>query len=165
MVRQPHRRRNDPHTAPVETEARRRVIGVDLGVKVAAALSNGELVPNPRFKAHTLKAARLQKALTKSQKDPQPGTDRPKNRRLTHLEARQREGQAHNVANRLVHTCAINGIEDHNVAGMTRSTRGTIEKPAKRSRQGRSQRSILDVAPAQIRHLPRLQNSLVGTQL
>ncbi|GAA1495160.1 RNA-guided endonuclease TnpB family protein [Paeniglutamicibacter kerguelensis] len=144
------------------------VIGVDLGVKVAAALSNGELVPNPRFKAsHAKKLARLQKALTKSQKGSRNRAQIvQKIGRLTHLEARQREGHAHNVANRLVHTWAIIGIEDLNVAGMTRSSRGTIEKPGKnvRAKAGLN-RSILDVAPAQIRHLLDYKTAWSGTQL
>jgi putative transposase len=143
-------------------------IGVDLGVKTMAALSNGELIPNPRVKAtHAKKLARLQTKLARSQKGSRNRADLVRKiGRLAHLEARQRHGYAHDVANRLVRTWAVIGIEDLNVAGLTRSARGTIEKPGKnvRAKSGRN-RSILDVAPAQIRRLLEYKAAWAGARL
>lgn len=144
------------------------IIGVDLGVKTFAALSNGELIENPRIKqSHANKLARLQRKLARSQKGSRTWKQLVhKIGRLAHLEARQREGHAHDLANRLVRTWGVIGIEDLNVAGMTRSARGTIEKPGRnvRAKAGLN-RSILDVAPAQIRRLLEYKAAWSGNRL
>jgi len=144
------------------------IIGVDLGVKTRAALSNGELIENPKIKAsHAGKLARLQRKLARSRKGSRTWKQLVhKIGRLAHLEARQREGYAHDLANRLVKTWAVIGIEDLNVAGMTRSARGTIEKPGRnvRAKAGLN-RSILDVAPAQIRRILEYKAAWSGTCL
>ncbi len=159
-------------TIPIPRLSRRKraagTVGVDLGVTVAAALSNGELIANPRINAsHSKKRARLQRKLARSQKG---SCNRAKVvrkiGRLTHLEARQREGHNHNLTNYLVRTWAVIGIENLNIAGMTRSARGTIEKPGKnvRAKAGLN-RSLLDVAPGQIRRLLTYKATWVGTGL
>ncbi|MGW6174341.1 RNA-guided endonuclease InsQ/TnpB family protein [Arthrobacter sp. NPDC055138] len=144
------------------------IIGVDLGVKTRAALSNGELIENPRIKAsHAKELARLQRKLARSQKGSRTWKKLVhKIGRLAHLEARQREGYAHDLANQLVRTWAVIGVEDLNVAGMTRSARGTIDKPGKnvRAKAGLN-RSILDIAPAQIRRIVEYKAAWSGTRL
>ncbi|MGM0928825.1 MAG: RNA-guided endonuclease InsQ/TnpB family protein [Actinomycetota bacterium] len=143
-------------------------VGVDLGVHTFAALSNGELIPNPRVKAsHAKQLSRLQRRLARSQKGSRNRAQLvQKIGKLSHLEARQREGHAHDLTNRLVKTWAVIGIEDLNVAGMTRSARGTIAKPGRnvRAKAGLN-RSILDVAPGQIRLLLEYKASRSGTRL
>lgn len=144
------------------------IVGVDLGVKITAALSSGEMIPNPRVKAsHAKKRARLQRKHARSQKGSRNRAQLAQEiGRLTHIEARQREGHAHALTNRLVKTWAVIGIEDLNVAGMTRSARGTMEKPGKnvRAKAGLN-RSILDVAPGQIRRLLAYKAAWAGTRL
>lgn len=144
------------------------IVGVDLGVKVTAALSNGDLIPNPRIKvSHARELARLQKALAKSKKGSRNRAQVvEKIGRLAHLEARQREGHAHDLTKRLVNTWAIIAIENLNVRGMTRSSRGTVDLPGKnvRAKAGLN-RSILDVAPAQTRRLLAYKTIWAGSQL
>jgi putative transposase len=143
-------------------------VGVDLGVRTFAALSNRELIENPKIKAaQAKKLARLQRRLARSQKGSRNRAELVRKiGRLAHLETRQREGHAHDVTNRLVKTWAVIGIEDLNVRGMTRSARGTIEKPGKnvRAKSGLN-RSMLDVAPGQVRRLLTYKSAWSGTQL
>jgi putative transposase len=143
-------------------------VGVDLGVHTFAALSNGELIENPKIKAaHAKRLARLQRRLAKSQKGSRNRAELVRKVcRLAHLEARQREGHAHDLTNRLVKSWAVIGIEDLNVRDMTRSARGTIEKPGKnvRAKAGLN-RSMLDVAPGQIRRQLEDKAAWSGTKL
>jgi putative transposase len=143
-------------------------VGVDLGVHTFAALSDGELIENPKIKAsHAKKLARLQRKLARSQEGSRNRAELVRKvGRHSHLEARRRQGHAHRVTNRLVKTWGVVGIEDLNVVGMTRSARGTVEKPGKnvRAKAGLN-RSILDVAPAQVRRLLTYKSAWSGTQL
>lgn len=129
-------------------------VGVDLGVKATAALSTGEIIPNPRTKrAHA-------NALTKASRGyarTEPNSKRRSRAarrlgRLQALEAARRATIAHALTKRLTTCWARVAIEDLNVAGMTRSSRGTAAKPGKRVRQKAGlSREILDVAPGEIR--------------
>jgi putative transposase len=143
-------------------------VGVDLGVHTFAALSNGELIENPKIKAaHAKKLAGLQRKLARSQKGSRNRAELVRNiGRLAHLEARRREGHAHDVTNRLIKSWAVIGIEDLNVRGMTRSARGTVDKPGKnvRAKAGLN-RSLLDVAPGQLRRLLEYKAAWSGTKL
>lgn len=143
-------------------------VGVDLGVHTFAALSGGELIENPKIKAsHAKKLARLQRKLARSQEGSRNRAELVRKiGRHSHLEARRRQGHAHGLTNRLVKTWGVVGIEDLNVTGMTRSARGTIEKPGKnvRAKAGLN-RSILDVAPGQIRRLLEYKAAWSGTCL
>jgi putative transposase len=143
-------------------------VGVDLGVHVFAALSTGELIENPKIKAsHAKKLASFQRKLARSQKGSRNRAELLRQiGRLAHLETRRRESHAHGVANRLVETWAVVGIEDLNVRGMTRSARGTVDKPGKnvRAKAGLN-RSILDVAPGQTRRLLAYKAAWSGTKL
>lgn len=74
-------------------------VGVDLGVHTFAALSTGELIENPKIKAsHAKKLARLQRRLARSQKGSRNRAELvQKISRLSHLEARRRQGHALSV--------------------------------------------------------------------
>lgn len=143
-------------------------VGVDLGVHTFAALSNGELIPNPKIStAHAEKRARLQRRLARSQKGSHNRAELVREiGRHAHLEARRRAGHAHELTNRLVNTWAVVGIEDLNVCGMTRSARGTMERPGRdiRAKAGLN-RSILNVAPSQVRRLLEYKATWSGTKL
>lgn len=144
------------------------IVGVDLGVKVTAALSTGELVPNPRVKASlAARIAKTNRALARVQK----GSNRrarlvSRLGRLHHLEALERARHAHALTKRLATGWADIAIEDLNVSGMTRSARGTVEKPGRnvRAKAGLS-RSILDVAPAELRRQLEYKTSWYGSRL
>lgn len=143
-------------------------VGVDLGVKVTAALSTGELVPNPRVKASlATRIAKTNRALARAQK----GSSRrarlvSRLGRLHHLEALERARHAHALTKRLATGWADIAIEDLNVSGMARSARGTVEKPGRnvRAKAGLS-RAILDVAPAELRRQLEYKTSWYGSRL
>lgn len=146
----------EPWTPPAPT--RRQVaggtVGVDMGVKVLAALSTGELIDNPRHGRRTAKRlARLQRRHARTVK----GSARRRALtarigRVQHILALQRATTLHALSKRLVTEHATIAIEDLNVSGMVRSARGTIDKPGKnvRAKAGLS-RSILDTSPAELR--------------
>lgn len=143
-------------------------VGVDLGVRNLAALSNGELIPNPKIKAaHAKILARLQRGLARSQKGSRNRAELVRKiGRLSHLETRRREGHAHGLTSGLVKSWAVVGIEDLNVHGMTRSARGTIEEPGKNVRaKAVRNRDMLDVAPGQIRRFLTYKSAWSGTRL
>ncbi|MDZ4235912.1 MAG: RNA-guided endonuclease TnpB family protein [Dietzia sp.] len=143
-------------------------VGVDLGVKVVAALSTGELVPNPRVKAAVAaRIAKTSRALARSQK----GSNRRRRLvarlgRLHHLEALERQRHTHALTKRLVTGWSDIAVEDLNVAGMTRSARGTREQPGRnvRAKAGLS-RAVLDVAPGELRRQLDYKTGWYGSRL
>jgi putative transposase len=98
----------------------RPIVGVDLGVKTLATLSDGTMEPNPRhLKRRLKKIKRLHKAVTRKQK----GSNNRKKatctlaqqyRRVSH----QRANTLHQVTTQLAKTKSVIVIEDLNVAGM-----------------------------------------------
>lgn len=143
-------------------------VGVDLGVKATAALSSGELVPNPRVKASVAaRIAKTNRALARSQK----GSNRRRRlvarlARLHHLEALERARHTHALTKRLATRWSDIAIEDLNVAGMTRSARGTVDAPGRnvRAKAGLS-RAVLDVEPGEIRRQLAYKTSWYGSRL
>lgn len=96
------------------------VVGVDLGVKTLATLSDGTLIPNPRHLKRCLKKLkRFQRAVTRKKKGNQ---NRKKAvRRLAQLYrtvANQRQNTLHQLTTRLAKTKRVIVIEDLNVAGL-----------------------------------------------
>ncbi|WP_206682133.1 RNA-guided endonuclease TnpB family protein [Dietzia sp. CQ4] len=143
-------------------------VGVDLGVKAVAALSTGELVPNPRVKASVAaRIAKTNRALARSQR----GSNRRRRLvarlgRLHHLEALERARHTHTLTKRLATGWSDVAVEDLHVAGMTRSARGTVDAPGRnvRAKAGLS-RSILDVEPGEIRRQLDYKTSWYGSRL
>lgn len=96
------------------------VVGVDLGVKKLATVSDGEEVPNPRHLRSCLrKLKRLQRAVSRPRKG---GRNRKKAvcklARLHRKVANQRADTLHQLTSRLAKTKAAVVIEDLNVTGM-----------------------------------------------
>jgi putative transposase len=99
------------------------VIGVDLGVKVLATLSDGTVVPNPRhLKRHLKKIKRLQRAVSHKRKGSQ---NRKKAVRclskLHRRVANQRANTLHQLTSHLAKTKSVIVIEDLNVFGMLKN--------------------------------------------
>ena len=108
------------HITPVN---RGSVVGVDLGVKTLATLSDGTVEPNPRHLRTCLKQLkRLQRTVSRRQKG---GCNRTKAvRRLATLHRRiahQRANTLHQFTSRLAKTKSVVVIEDLNVAGMLKN--------------------------------------------
>jgi putative transposase len=99
------------------------VVGVDLGVKVLATLSNGESVIGP--KAHKMALKRLRRA-NKSLARKRKGSAnwRKQKSRLARVHARVanvRKDAQHKLTTRLAKTFRAVGIEDLNVRGMVKN--------------------------------------------
>jgi putative transposase len=99
------------------------VVGVDLGVKTLATLSDGTAEPNPRHLKQCLrKIKRVQRAVTRKRKGSH--NRRKAVRKLAALHctiARQRANTLHQLTSRLAKTKSVIVIEDLNVAGMLKN--------------------------------------------
>jgi len=160
------------HPAPAVKPTRRQTaagtIGVDLGVKTAATLSDGTVVPNPRWgsAAHE----RLTKAQRAYARTRRGSANRVRAaRRVAKVQAQmaeQRTSWIHQVTTRLATGWATIAIEDLNVAGMTRTARGTLEQPGRRVRQKAGlNRAILDVGFGEFRRQLTYKSSWYGAEL
>jgi putative transposase len=95
-------------------------VGVDLGIKNLATISDGEETPNPRhLRSRLKKLKRLQRAVSRKRKG---SRNRQKAvRKLAQLHrqiAHQRADTLHQLTSRLAKTKAVVVIEDLNVSGM-----------------------------------------------
>lgn len=159
-------------TAPVLEPTRKQknagAVGVDLGVKYMAALSDTDApkrfnpdsgvtfsndtkptIENPRWLKYTEKRiAKLQQKIARQVK----GSNRRalnvrKLAKTHHIVALRRETGLHQLTKNLTTRYSLIGIEDLNVAGMTSSASGTIENPGKNVAQKAGlNRAVLDVA-------------------
>jgi putative transposase len=108
------------HVAPTNQGP---VVGVDLGVKTLATLSDGTTEPNPHHLKQCLKQLkRCQRAVSRKQKG--SCNRRKAVRRLANLHrqvAHQRANTLHQFTSRLAKTKAVVVIEDLHVAGMLKN--------------------------------------------
>jgi putative transposase len=99
------------------------VVGVDLGVKTLATLSDGTSQPNPRHLRSCLKKLkRLQRAVSRKPKGSR--NRRKAAQRLGTLHRRvanQRTNTLHHLTSRLAKTKSVVVVEDLNVAGMLKN--------------------------------------------
>jgi putative transposase len=99
------------------------MVGVDLGVKTLATLSDGAVIPNPRqLRSCLKKLKRWQRAVSRKQKG--SGNRKKAVMRLACLQrkvANQRANTVHQVTSRLAKTKSVVVIEDLNVAGMLKN--------------------------------------------
>jgi putative transposase len=99
------------------------VVGVDLGLKTLATLSDGTTIPNPRpLRRHLRRIKRCQRAVARKRK----GSHNRRKAvqclaRLHRRVANQRANTVHQFTSRLAKTKSVVVIEDLNVAGMLRN--------------------------------------------
>lgn len=113
------------------------VVGVDLGVSTWATFDDGRAIENPRFLREAMPAiAQLQSERARKRK----GSIRY--RRLTKRIAKAHQDVAnarrdfiHKQTTALVTSCSVIATEKLRVSNMTRSARGTVDKPGSRVRQ------------------------------
>jgi putative transposase len=101
------------------------VVGIDLGIRNLATLSNGEVIPNPRhLKRRLKKLKRQQRVVSRRQKG---GKNRKKAvHELANLHRKiknQRRNTLHQVTTRLAKTKSVLVIEDLHVASMLKNHR------------------------------------------
>jgi putative transposase len=117
----------DPISGPGDCS----VVGVDRGVVVSAALSTGELLHAPSLTGGESKRLRaLQQRLARCKR----GTSRRERtkRAIAKLRARERDRRkdwVEKTTTDLARRFALIRVEDLDVRAMTRSARGTVEKP------------------------------------
>ena len=104
-------------------ENRGPVVGIDLGVKTLATLSDGEVIPNPRhLKRRLKKLKRLQRVVSRRKKG---GKNRKhavqKLAKLHRQIHNQRQNTLHQVTTRLAKTKSVLVIEDLHVVGMLKN--------------------------------------------
>ncbi len=153
---------------PSPAQQRAGAVGVDVGLHHLAALSTGEIIDNPRHlhRART-RLLKAQRALSRTAK----GSHRRRKAaayvaRLHHRVAEQRASHLHALTKRLATRHALVAIEDLNVAGMTRSARGTLDQPGRHVKaKARLNRAILDVAPGELRRQLDYKTSWYGSAL
>lgn len=107
---------------------KKKVVGVDLGIKSAAVFSDGTVIENQRFYEKNLrKLRRLNKQLSRRRKYNKKTGEAPSNRylktkdKLSKAHARvsnQEIDHAHKLSKQLVDNYETIGLEDLNVAGM-----------------------------------------------
>lgn len=107
---------------PIYTEAKNQSIGVDLGIKTFAVMSNGEKAFSPDYSNTDRKIRKLQRKLARQQKD-------SKRRKLTRVRiaklhnktADTRKDFLHKLSTKLVSENQTIVLEDLNVAGMVKN--------------------------------------------
>ena len=122
-------------------------IGVDRGVAVFAATSDGELVePLSAFAQSIKQLTRLQRQLSRKEKGSKNRRKaRAKVARMHQHIRRQREDFLHHVSTRWSKSHALIVLEDLRIGNMTRSAKGTVEKPGRNvAQESGLNRSILD---------------------
>lgn len=174
-------------TPPTRAQRSAGAVGVDLGVRYLAALSDEQApqrfarypsleftgdgdptLANPRWaRTAEKRLVRLQRALARAQK----GSKRRARlvqqiARHHHLVALRRESGLHQVSKRLSTGYTLIGLEDLAVAGMTASAAGTVEAPGKNVRQKAGlNRSILDAAFGTLRRQLEYKSGWYGSQV
>jgi putative transposase len=109
----------DPEPLPVSPEE----VGIDLGLKVFLADSDGDTVDNPRWYRSAQKTlARKQRALCRCKRGSRRRRKAARNVAKTHLKiARQRKDFLHKVSRSYVNRYQTIVLEDLNISGMVRN--------------------------------------------
>lgn len=131
---------------PVEVN---KVVGIDTGVKSFMVTSDNVVVDNPKFLTSELKHLKvLQQKLSRAKKGSN-NREKIKNTisKVHKSISNKRENFLHNESRKLVNENDLICMEDLNIKGLTKSSKGTIEKPGKKVKQKSGlNRSITDVA-------------------
>lgn len=106
----------------VQVEAKNHSIGIDLGIKTFAAMSNGEMVKSPDYSRLDKRLRRKQKRLSRQVK----GSKRREKTRLQIAKlhnkiADTRKDFLHKLSTRVVHENQVITLEDLNVSGMVKN--------------------------------------------
>ena len=126
-----------------------KVVGIDLGIKSFIVTSDKVDVGNPKFLSSELKYLKLlQQKLSRAKKG---SSNREKIKetisKLNKKIANKRENFLHNESIKLVNDYDLICMEDLDVKEMTKSSKGTIEKPGKNVKQKSGlNRSLSDVS-------------------
>ncbi len=154
---------------PISGPGTGEVVGVDRGVVVSAALSTGQLLHCPDLReAERARLQRLQRKLARARK----GSSRRQRVKTAIARLKAREGDrrkdwAEQTSTDLARRFDLIRVEDLNIPGMTRSSRGTLAQPGRGVRQkaglnrgilasawGLLARRLQDKAPGRVEKIP-----------
>ena len=106
----------------VQSEALHPSIGIDLGIKTFAVMSNGEKVESPSYKQLDCKVRKLQRKLARPQKDSKRrNITRIKIAKLHNRIADTRKDFLHKLSTKIVNENQVIVLEDLNVSGMVKN--------------------------------------------
>ncbi|MFE4755699.1 RNA-guided endonuclease InsQ/TnpB family protein [Streptomyces mirabilis] len=122
---------------PIEVPAAGEIIGIDRGVTITAALSDGRKLNCPQLtvreraqiRKHQRRAARAPKGSEAK------AAEHAKVARLKAREANRRKDWCEKTSTMLARSCGLVRFEKLNIKNMTRSAKGTAEQPGKNVRQ------------------------------
>jgi len=132
---------------PKEAHKEKKAIGIDVGVAQLATLSNGNQYENPLFlKEMQAELRRKQRKLNRQKKGGKNWQKTKKQINKLHKKiARRRNNYLHNVSRAITDEYSAIVVEDLKVKNMTKSAKGTKDKPGKnvKAKSGLN-RSLLD---------------------
>jgi len=107
---------------PIHFNAKNQSIGIDLGLKTFAVMSNGETAVSPNYSQKDLKIRKLQRKLARQQKG-------SKRREITRLKIATQHNQVadtrkdflHKLSTKIVNNNQVILLEDLNVSGMVKN--------------------------------------------
>jgi transposase len=118
---------------PIDAPGNGKVVGIDRGVAVAAALSTGEPLTVPGLTAaERQRLRRLQRKLARARRgSKRRGRVKAQVARLKAREADRRKDWAEQLSTSLARRFDLIRVEALNIASMTRSARGTAQQPGR----------------------------------
>ncbi|MFE3141172.1 RNA-guided endonuclease InsQ/TnpB family protein [Streptomyces scopuliridis] len=122
---------------PIAAPGTGEVTGIDRGVKITAALSDGRKLNCPQLT--TRERAQIRKHQRRAARAPKAGeqkmTEYAKVAKLKAREADRRKDWCEKTSTMLARTYDLVRFEKLNIKNMTRSSKGTVEEPGKKVRQ------------------------------
>ncbi|MCZ4511418.1 transposase [Streptomyces sp. ActVer] len=122
---------------PIAAPGTGEVIGIDRGVKITAALSDGRKLNCPQLTAK--EQAQIRKHQRRAARAPKGSgaktAEYAKVARLKAREADRRKDWCEKTSTMLARTCDLVRFEKLNIKNMTASAEGTVERPGKRVKQ------------------------------
>src|SRR4028118_2188518 len=107
---------------PIQVEAKNPSIGIDLGIKTFAVMSNDEKVESPGYKELDRKIRKLQRKLARQPKDSKRrNVTRIKSAKLHNRIADTRKDFLHKLSTKVVNENQVIILEDLNVSGMVKN--------------------------------------------
>jgi putative transposase len=141
------------------------VLGGDVGVDVPLAYSDGGVGRLPQVTPRQAeRQRRLQRQIARRRKGSKR-RDKARRALARHVaaRARRRRDAAHQETRRALQRCDVLAPEALRVKNMSASARGTVAEPGRNVRQKAGlNRSVLDVAPGQLRRVAQWQAAKAG---
>ncbi|MEG4231219.1 RNA-guided endonuclease TnpB family protein [Microcoleus sp. Pol11C3] len=106
----------------IQTEAKNSSVGIDLGIKTFAVMSNGEKAESPNYKKLDRKIRKLQRKLARQPKDSRRrNLTRIKIAKLHNQIADTRKDFLHKLSTKIVNENQVIVLEDLNVSGLVKN--------------------------------------------